>query len=407
MAFGHEKLHVYHAAIEYVGWAYRYADALKGHQNAKSQLIRASQAIPLNIAEGNGRATRPDRRRFFEIARGSALECAAVQDVLQACGAMAQGENVQAKEILDRIVAMLTKLGGRGYCAERSSPEHPCESRAKSDGDCDCDTDTDALPHPHHAHSLIRTLTIAITLLAAMAVLSHAAERVSVYGLKAIGTSQDLAQSLQEHLESHLIRQGQHEVLSRADISLILGENTLQQSGACSDEACLMETGAVLGVQKIVTGTLSKVGATYNLVLKLLDIASGRLESSTSGRHAGTPEQLLDISVALLDQLIEPISPPAPDTVVRTIVHTRTDTLTFTVRDTVVRADTVRVRDTLYAALPAAPLRKEVIDSREQAVRRAEESADQRRRNRRIGYGAIAVLGSIAAGILTYQLALK
>jgi len=55
MAFGHEKLDVYRAAIEYVGWAYRFCETLAGHRKAKGQLLRASQAIPLNIAEGNGK----------------------------------------------------------------------------------------------------------------------------------------------------------------------------------------------------------------------------------------------------------------------------------------------------------------------------------------------------------------
>jgi four helix bundle protein len=115
MSFGHEKLDVYRAAIEYVGWAYRLCERLKAHRNAKDQLLRASQAIPLNIAEGNGKATDGDRRRYFEIARGSALECAAVQDVLEICGALTESENADAKKTLDRIVAMLTKLGQRGY----------------------------------------------------------------------------------------------------------------------------------------------------------------------------------------------------------------------------------------------------------------------------------------------------
>ena len=115
MAFGHEKLDVYRAAIEYVGWAYRYCEKLKGHRNAKDQLLRASQAIALNIAEGNGKATNGDRRRYFEIARGSALECAAIQDVLQVCEALSADDNNQQKALLDRIAAMLTKLGQRGY----------------------------------------------------------------------------------------------------------------------------------------------------------------------------------------------------------------------------------------------------------------------------------------------------
>ena len=101
MSFGHERLDVYRAAIEYVGWAYRYCEALKGHRNAKDQLLRASQAIPLNIAEGNGKATDGDRRRYFEIARGSALECGAIQDVLEVCGALSAEDNAKAKAVLD------------------------------------------------------------------------------------------------------------------------------------------------------------------------------------------------------------------------------------------------------------------------------------------------------------------
>ena len=140
MGFGHEKLDVYRAAIEYVGWAYCYCQVLKGHRNAKDQLLRASQAIPLNIAEGNGKATDGDRRRYFEIARGSALECGAVQDVLEVCGALPAEENAKAKALLDRIVAMLTKLGRRGYAVH----EDPGEYRlSRNDSDSDSDPDTD------------------------------------------------------------------------------------------------------------------------------------------------------------------------------------------------------------------------------------------------------------------------
>ena len=139
MAFGHEKLDVYRAAIEYVGWAYRFCEALAGHRNAKDQLLRASQAIPLNIAEGNGKGTDGDRRRYFEIARGSALECGAVQDVLQVCGAMTAEENEKAKALLDRIVAMLTKLGQRGYAVHEESAEYGANG-------IDPDTDTDPDP---------------------------------------------------------------------------------------------------------------------------------------------------------------------------------------------------------------------------------------------------------------------
>ena len=116
MSIGHEKLDVYQLAITYVAWVVKVSLKLKGdNRHAKDQWLRASQSIPLNIAEGNGKTTSADRRRFFEIARGSALECAAIQDVVEVLGILEPDESHQQKQQLDRIAAMLSKLGGRGF----------------------------------------------------------------------------------------------------------------------------------------------------------------------------------------------------------------------------------------------------------------------------------------------------
>jgi len=58
MQFGHEQLDVYRVSIRYVAWAYKLAKRLQGvDRHARDQLLRGSQSIPLNIAEGNGRGT--------------------------------------------------------------------------------------------------------------------------------------------------------------------------------------------------------------------------------------------------------------------------------------------------------------------------------------------------------------
>jgi four helix bundle protein len=132
MVFSHESLDVYRAAIKYTHWVFVISKELRGiNRHARDQLLRASQSIPLNIAEGNGKATEGDRRHFFEVARGSALECAAIQDVLEVYGAIGAEENRKAKDLLDRIVAMLTKMGGRGYVVKDFEPTY--ESRAESE----------------------------------------------------------------------------------------------------------------------------------------------------------------------------------------------------------------------------------------------------------------------------------
>jgi len=56
MGLGHEKLDVYRLSIDYVAWVYEQSAALTGiDRHARDQWLRASQSIPLNIAEGNGK----------------------------------------------------------------------------------------------------------------------------------------------------------------------------------------------------------------------------------------------------------------------------------------------------------------------------------------------------------------
>jgi four helix bundle protein len=139
MTLGHEKLDVYRLSIKYVAWVYEKASRLKGvHRSARDQWLRASQSIPLNIAEGNGKSSEADRRRYFEIARGSALECAAVQDVLVAGKALNKNESQERKLEIDRMAVMLSRLGGRGYGVKENATPY---DRIDFDHDCDCDND--------------------------------------------------------------------------------------------------------------------------------------------------------------------------------------------------------------------------------------------------------------------------
>ncbi len=116
MTLGHEQLDVYTLSLVYVDWVYGMVTRLHGiHRPARDQWLRASQSIPLNIAEGNGKASNCDRRRYFEIARGSVLECAAIQDVLVVGRVLHESESQERKNMLDRMAVMLSRLGGRGY----------------------------------------------------------------------------------------------------------------------------------------------------------------------------------------------------------------------------------------------------------------------------------------------------
>jgi four helix bundle protein len=116
--FDHEKLEVYREAIAFVAWLSGMLDGAVKVGEVKDQLDRASTSIPLNIAEGNGKYSPKDRCRFFDIAHGSALECAAGLDVLVARRKLTPEQIRPGKESLQRIVRMLMGLIKRNSTRE-------------------------------------------------------------------------------------------------------------------------------------------------------------------------------------------------------------------------------------------------------------------------------------------------
>jgi four helix bundle protein len=110
ICFDHEKLRVYQDALRFVAFADAILPELPGKLAARDQLDRASTSVVLNIAEGNGKRSKIDRCRYLDIARGSALECAACLDVLTVKNHLAGSCAAEGKEILVGVVAMLVGL---------------------------------------------------------------------------------------------------------------------------------------------------------------------------------------------------------------------------------------------------------------------------------------------------------
>jgi four helix bundle protein len=129
--FDHGKLDVYRDAVGFCGWVGEFLAAIPARAAAKDQLDRASTSIPLNIAEGNGKFSAKDRSRFLEMARGSALECAACLDVLLVRKLATEEQADTAKERLERIVQMLIgllrKFSERAHVLREEEPAYQTE----------------------------------------------------------------------------------------------------------------------------------------------------------------------------------------------------------------------------------------------------------------------------------------
>ena len=111
--FDHERLKVYQDALRFIAFIGPIIEELPAKLSAKDQLDRASTSIALNLAEGNGKRSNPDRCRYFDIARGSSVECAACLDVLVARNKLDRETAEQGKAILLEVVSMTAGLLAR------------------------------------------------------------------------------------------------------------------------------------------------------------------------------------------------------------------------------------------------------------------------------------------------------
>jgi four helix bundle protein len=111
MPFPHERLSVYQSSLSFLVLASDLVEHLpRGRSHIADQLTRASTSIVLNIAEGAGKFSRPDKRRYYLTALGSATECAAILDVCLRLKLITERRHEEAKGILEQVGKMLTAL---------------------------------------------------------------------------------------------------------------------------------------------------------------------------------------------------------------------------------------------------------------------------------------------------------
>jgi hypothetical protein len=117
----------------------------------------------------------------------------------------------------------------------------------------------------------------------------------AILDLEAKGLSETEAGSLSDRLRSELFYTGAFDVMERGKMQDILKEQGFQQSGACNTNACAVEVGQLIGVQKMIAGSLGKVGKTYSVILRMVDVRTGRVEQSVTEDYTGEIDKLLTV----------------------------------------------------------------------------------------------------------------
>jgi four helix bundle protein len=111
MELDHERLDVYHLALDFLVLASDIIGGLpRGRSHLADQFSRASLSIVLNLAEGAGKRSKADKRRYYLTARGSATESAALLDVCRRLNLLEETGHRTGKAMVVRMVSMLIKL---------------------------------------------------------------------------------------------------------------------------------------------------------------------------------------------------------------------------------------------------------------------------------------------------------
>lgn len=124
-----------------------------------------------------------------------------------------------------------------------------------------------------------------------------AASKISITVME-LSVSEGLTQLevklLSDRLLNELVTIKYYDVIEKNKRDEILKEQGFQQSGACDQGKCLVEAGKLIGVEKIIGGTLGKIGLVYAIELRLIDIKTGKVEKAFSKTYSGDISVLLD-----------------------------------------------------------------------------------------------------------------
>ncbi len=117
---------------------------------------------------------------------------------------------------------------------------------------------------------------------------------IAILDLEGRGISESEAATLSDQLRGHLVNLGAFIVLDRGKMEDMLKEQGFQQSG-CTVTECAVRAGRMLNVQKMVAGSIGKIGKTYAINISMIDVESSRIERSFNRNYQGEIDGLLEI----------------------------------------------------------------------------------------------------------------
>ncbi len=125
------------------------------------------------------------------------------------------------------------------------------------------------------------------------------------------GVNDGESEIISDRLRSELFKTGKVTIMERDQMQEILKEQGFQQSGACTDEACLVEMGQMLGVKHLVVGSLGKLGSMFMVNVRAIDVQTSKVINVVSVDVKGEIEDLVNKLPYIANQLVNEAKPDA------------------------------------------------------------------------------------------------
>ncbi|KMQ49778.1 hypothetical protein CHISP_3295 [Chitinispirillum alkaliphilum] len=158
-------------------------------------------------------------------------------------------------------------------------------------------------------HRLSNALTFMFCCVFFLSLSAHSSQKPATAALNQLtgsGIEEGEAQSLTNALRGELTRTGKFNMMERSQVNEILQEQGFQHSGACADEECMVEIGQLLAVRYMFMGHVGRVGATYSVSVRQIDVESGRVMKDITQNYRGDIDNvLIDVIPSVARQLAE------------------------------------------------------------------------------------------------------
>ncbi|MFH0871186.1 MAG: SUMF1/EgtB/PvdO family nonheme iron enzyme [bacterium] len=142
----------------------------------------------------------------------------------------------------------------------------------------------------------------------------RAADYLAVFDLEITGqVDRAITRPLSENIRSEVIRSGKYKVMERSQMDKVLKEQAFQMTG-CVAKECMVEAGQLLGVGKIIIGSLGLVGRTYHLSLSQVNVETGETEQMAVETCKCEVDELIESSGRAARRLMGEVAEPPPNT---------------------------------------------------------------------------------------------